>query len=210
MTIIGTLSHEFGHILVAKYYGYQTKLHYGSASFSGGKFSKLNEIFKRNVNEVINHKDFTEKAKFEEIQVSIQSERLLISCGGPFQTILTGTVGFILLLKYRKKDNWKQWLLIYLTLFWTREVFNFLHYFLNSHILGKNSRGDEMKIAKYYDFPEWSIISIFAIIGFIICSYTIFFIVPKSKRNSFILGGFVGGILGFYLWMKQIGPILLP
>lgn len=210
MTIIGTLSHEFGHILVARYYGYETQLHFGSASFKGGKFNELNKIFKRNSIAIINHTNFTERENFEELQSKIKAENLFIRWGGPLQTMLTGSIGFILLLLYRKKDNWIQWVLIYLSLFWTREVFNFIHYIVNTIFLGKNSKGDEMKIAKYYGFPEWSLISLFALIGFIICTYTIFYIVPKEKRNSFILGGSIGGILGFYLWMKQIGPILLP
>ena len=32
-TVIGTLSHEYGHIAVAKYFGYETELHYGSMEF---------------------------------------------------------------------------------------------------------------------------------------------------------------------------------
>ncbi len=32
-TVVGTLSHEYGHIVVAKYLGYETKLHYGSMNY---------------------------------------------------------------------------------------------------------------------------------------------------------------------------------
>ena len=36
-TIVGTQSHELGHILVAKFFGYKTSLNYGSMTYSKGK-----------------------------------------------------------------------------------------------------------------------------------------------------------------------------
>ncbi len=32
-TAIGTVSHEYGHIAVAKFHGYETELHYGSMNY---------------------------------------------------------------------------------------------------------------------------------------------------------------------------------
>ena len=32
-TVIGTVSHEYGHMAVAKYLGYETVLHYGSVNY---------------------------------------------------------------------------------------------------------------------------------------------------------------------------------
>jgi hypothetical protein len=51
-TIIGTLSHELGHIAVAKYFGYETTLDYGSMAYSkdfykDGDVKELEKNFRR-------------------------------------------------------------------------------------------------------------------------------------------------------------------
>ena len=74
-TIIGTLSHEWGHILFAKALGYQTELHFAHM-------------------EVI-----------EEVRVEFHS--FLIFAGGPIQTMLTGTIGYILLRRTNKSKPTK-------------------------------------------------------------------------------------------------------
>lgn len=45
-TIIGTLSHEYGHIFVAQKLGYTTQLHYGSMSWYGGNREETSNIYK--------------------------------------------------------------------------------------------------------------------------------------------------------------------
>lgn len=46
-TIIGTLSHELGHIVPAKILGYQTTLHYGSMEWEGEFLQYSNALYKK-------------------------------------------------------------------------------------------------------------------------------------------------------------------
>ena len=101
MTIIGTLSHEFGHCVVAQYLDYEVVLHYASMNW----FPKSTQIIGKN-------------------------DAFFITLGGPLQTIITGTTGLILLFIFRKSFYSKeklflwQWIMIFITLFWLRQLAN--------------------------------------------------------------------------------------
>jgi hypothetical protein len=43
-TAIGTVSHEYGHISVAKIYGYETSLHYGSMNYYPKGYSEDKDL----------------------------------------------------------------------------------------------------------------------------------------------------------------------
>ena len=182
-TIIGTLSHELGHLFVAKALGYETILHYGSMSWNAD--GPLDE-----------------------------THYFLILCGGTLQTMLTGSIGFALLVQRRhKKRSWGllDYFLTYLVLFWSRPVFNVII----SSVLGfMNSTslfgGDEAKMSLLLDLPEGFFSLLFGTLGVIFCSYTVFILLPKKQRFTFIVSGLYGGLSGYGLWMKTIGPLLLP
>ena len=183
-TIIGTLSHEGGHILVAKALGYQTKLHFASMSWNS-------------------HADFNDRHHF------------MILCGGIFQSMLTGSLGFGLLLYRRfKLLTWNKtdYLLVFLTLFWTRPVFNVII----SITLAFNDLqpfyfgGDESEMAAIVNLPPGFFVLLFGSLGLFFCTYTVFKLIPKYQRFTFIISGFYGGLSGYGLWMKTIGPLLLP
>ena len=95
-TVIGTLSHECGHYIVAEYLGYEARIHY---SFTG-------------IRKSIQH------------QVICSSDSFWITVGGPLQTLLTGTIGLVFLFLLRKsfagaaKLTLMQWVLIFLSLFY--------------------------------------------------------------------------------------------
>ena len=75
---------------------------------------------------------------------------------------------------------------------------------------GKYFGGDEAKISRLLELPEWIIPIVLGVTGSIISYYIIFKIVPIQKRFTFIVSGLIGGISGYILWMKIIGPIVLP
>ena len=122
-TVIGTVSHEYGHILVAKYFGYETTLHYGSMKYDTGDRISHSNVF-------------------------------WITIGGPLQTTLTGLVGLIVIFLRRNHINefglrWIDWLAVFLSLFWLREVFN-LVMSITSEIISPNGSyfgGDEVYIS---------------------------------------------------------------
>ena len=119
-TIIGTVTHEYGHIVVAKSLGYETTLHYGSMnSYPKGYLDDSDVIALENLT-----KDYID-IKYENWPIEIKekaeeyydildkrywneksSDGLFITIGGPLQTILIGTIGLLILI-WRRKTIYK-------------------------------------------------------------------------------------------------------
>ena len=190
-TILGTLSHEFGHYIVAELYGVDAEIHYGYTSFSSDSYSILSKLSER--------------------------QRIFITLGGPLQTLLTGSIGLFLLFKYKKeilslkKLSFKYWSFIFMSLFWLRQVANFviglLFYLLTKKI---TTRSDEVRLSNFFQLPTYFIGLITAIIGLSVALLVIFKFIPKSQRFTFILGSFIGGISGYLIWLESLGEIILP
>lgn len=189
-TALGTVSHEYGHIVVAKFLGYKTTLHFGSMSFDNPRTT------------------------FDLIP---KKHDLLITLGGPIQTMLTGIIGFMYLFWRKRKGQTnnlycKEWVAVFLGLFWLREVFNLL-VSVGSEIIHPNGSyfgGDEKIISKLLNLWPGTFSIIFAMFGLIISTWIIFWCIPKYLRLTFIISGFIGGIIGFLLWMNVLGPIIIP
>jgi len=217
-TIIGTISHEYGHIVVAKYLGYETELHYGSMNYNRSQEEiQFGEIYEKYKFSIQNNEEFPEKARYQKLAKKLYYDNLFIAIGGPFQTILTGTIGLILLLFRRKKIlqngmKFIDWLYVFLSLFWLREVCNLTMSVYSSIVKGQKSYfgGDEKNIALMLDIPQGSVAIPLAIIGLCIALFVIFRVIPKEQRMSFIIGGVLGGVTGFILWLQILGPIILP
>lgn len=143
LTPIGTISHEYGHIVAAKYFGYETSLHYGSMNYypKGYLQDKDLEAYKTLTKDYWDTEyelwpnDIKEKATeyrniFEERYWNEKSNKgLFVTIAGPLQSILTGTIGLIILMVRRKsihRNGLKilDWLAVFLSLFWLRQIFN--------------------------------------------------------------------------------------
>ena len=217
-TIIGTISHEYGHIIVAESLGYETTLRYGSMSYKDSEANdKLFKIFDENRIAIENNLDFDQKTDYENLSNKLKSERFLVTLGGPLQTIITGTIGLIFIFFRRKRIDQNglriiDWLAVFLSLFWLREVFNVAISIGNELIYpnGTYFAGDEKNISEFLHVWNGTVSIILAIIGLAISLYIIFSIIPKNIRITFILSGFIGGIVGFFLWFDYLGPVLLP
>ncbi|WP_115462127.1 hypothetical protein [Winogradskyella aurantiaca] len=230
-TVIGTLSHEYGHIAVAQYLGYETELHYSSMNYYPKGYSEDADVKQMKVL----MKDYRDK-DYEEWPKDVKEKRtyysnviherywegrsidiLLILIGGPLQTMLTGVLG-LLILYWRRASIKRQrlkigdWLAVFLALFWLREVFNLVMSIIqeftspNGYWFG----GDEVRISIHLDIWDGTVPVISGLLGLICASYVVFYVLPKSLRLSFILSGVIGGSLGFYLWMFVLGPQILP
>ncbi len=217
-TIIGTLTHEFGHYAAAKYVGLQPTLHFQSVDSELSENEiELDKILALYQKEIDAKKDFPAKKRFDTIIELERKNDFIHTAAGPIQTMLTGTVGFILLLVYRKnffasqKLNMRQWLLVFLSLFWLREVFN-TSMAICLLIISKENEfyGDEFVLSKHLALPSFTLPIATALIGIIICCVVVFKFIPSAQRKIFLSAGFVGGIIGFVLWMYIVGPILLP
>lgn len=104
-TIIGTVSHEGGHYIIGKYLGHDAKLHYASTSYNGSEKSREYDTFiEKNKDKIQAQEKSPEKDKYLEIVERKRKEILFLILGGPVQTILTGTIGFLILWFKRKKN----------------------------------------------------------------------------------------------------------
>ena len=230
-TIIGTVSHEYGHIAIAKSLGYETTLHYGSMNSYPKGYSNDKDViaFKNLTKDYVDvkydswpkelkdkaqeYKNILEKRYWNEKS----NNDLFITIGGTLQTTLTGTIGLLILI-WRRKIICKKgmrtldWLVVFLSLFWLREVFNLVTS-IGGELISPNENwfgGDELHISQELNLWSGTIPIILATLGIAVAIYVVFKIIPKKIRLTFILSGIIGGIMGFILWMNIIGPKILP
>lgn len=217
-SIIGTVTHEYGHIVVAQSLGYKTTLHYGSMNYDNTALQdRVVNLYHDNKIQIENGIEFEQQSAYEKGRKKLTQDALLVRLGGPLQTMFTGVFGLLLLYWRRKKVNQLKlglvdWLGVFLSLFWLREVFNVVTSIMSEIIRPNGSYfgGDEKRIAELLNIWEGTLSVLLGFIGLLVALVVIFRIVPKQLRLTFILGGLLGGITGFILWMYILGPLLLP
>lgn len=189
-TVVGTLSHEAGHWFVAEVLGMDATINYYSTHFISIGEDRIRYL---------------------------KVENLAILIGGSIQTILVGCFGFVWLWQERfnlfdlKKLRWEDWFFVFLSLFWLRELANFVMWVISYYNKGYfTDRMDEVRIAIMLGFPQSSIISVLAFFSLIISLIVIFKLIPVSQRFTFIISGFIGGVLGYLLWLEWFGKYILP
>ncbi len=202
-TVVGTISHEYGHIAVAKYLGYNTALHYNKMGFS-----KEPSLFSTKV------KDSLSTIEYKKLTSQRKLESYWITWGGPIQTILVGFIGFGVLWIRRNKGlsfGLKDWICVFLTFFLARQILNFGVQLISYLITGEHKKfGDEIQLAMYLDWPIYSIAFSTCLFSILVCCVTVFKFIPKEYRIRFILSGIFGCGIGYFVWMVWLGPILLP
>jgi hypothetical protein len=216
-TVVGTVSHELGHYIPAKYYGFEAKLHYASVSYGKSKESKeIITYYEANKAKIQSAKDSPEKEYFNGLVKNLNRLYFLITLGGPVQTMLTGTIGLLLLWLYRKKLyngnglNLMGWIAVFLAFFWSRQVLNFLMSVPSIFKARKYYRSDEPQISLYLDLPHWAVDMVTAFIGILLLMWVVFYIIPKQHRFTFICAGLVGSFLGWIVWLETLGPRIMP
>lgn len=188
--IVGTLTHECGHYIAARLIGDDRRIHYDY---------------------------FSQTCSHNKIHLKSKYYPMLIRLGGVIQTVVTGTIGLFLLFVFRKsfyhtnKLNMKQWLLIFITLFWSRELMNLTYQITSSIITGAFQRGDEWTISRLlFNQNGWTLPITAGAIAALIISIAIFKFIPLTQRFTFILSGIIGGTLGLLFWLVWIGKYILP
>lgn len=223
-TIVGTQTHELGHVAVAESLGYETTLSYGSMSHNHEGFSEDEDVkaWRKIFANIDSYDDLNDEKKahantiYKKIQAKFPNNpkhSFYITLGGPAQTILTSFLGLFLLAyrKTKKDEGFKfiDWLAVFMSLFILREVFNTVMASRSYILYGTNNfRGDEFGISVYLGLNQWAVPIMTAILGAIIASFVIFMIIPLRYRFTFILAGFLGSISGFILWFEYLGPLL--
>lgn len=217
-TIIGTQTHEWGHYAAAVYLGMKPSLHYQSVDYNEDSMSmEQDKIFVEYEKQIIAKEEFPFKKRYEYLVKKTSNKHFYFTLWGPLQTMITGSIGFLLILFYRKKFLNKvtlsksQWLLIFLSLFWLREAFNTSMAGILFIINGQTEfYGDEFYLSTHLKLHSFSIPIFTAAIGFFICTMVTFKFVPATQRKIFIAAGFVGGTVGYFFWMYFLGPLILP
>lgn len=86
-------------------------------------------------------------------------------------------------------------------------------------LTGKISHtGDEIKLSRYiFRLERDSSVLSLGSIGFItgavaagILAYTVFYVIPRSVRLTFLCAGLTGSMAGWIIWMHILGPAILP
>ena len=216
-TVIGTLSHEFGHYAVAKYFGYNPRIGYAYTIYGGdSKNKRLYEIWNKREFEIDNKKTFPEKAEFEKLHDIYLKEGRLTTLGGPIETLLTSLIGIIFLIIFKKKINSKDslskvnWLTVFTALFILRQSANMFVGFGILLLTSRTPHGDEFGISWMIGLNPWALDIITGVLGLLFLAWIIFRIIPISERFTFILSGIFGGVSGYILWLILLGPIILP
>lgn len=212
--IIGTLSHELSHFAVAKSLGYESVLHYNQNSWFDST-DTLDSIYREYSKEIKEGLTFPKRFEYEIALRKFERDKLLITLGGVLVTIGFGTLAFVLLLfrsNKRLEFSTREWLLVFLSLFWVREVINLILGLIKGIVHQEHGYfvGDELEISKALGLYDGTVPILLGIIGTGICLYTIFKIIPYTDRTTFILSGLIGGTVGIVLWFFLIGPILFP
>ncbi len=219
-TIIGTLSHELGHIAFAKAQGCTTTLHYGSMSFKRGAVPEdIVDLAKRYKREISDGKDFPGKSRWEAVREERQKLSFWVTFGGPFQTILFGTIGFMVLFSRRHtidKDGMaiQDWFWMFLSFFWLRMLYNPVYSFLSgltrADFYPFDGHSDELNLARRLGWWEGSISLSLALMSCTLVVFVIFSIIPKTYRLTLLSSGLTGGLIGAWFWLSWIGPKILP
>lgn len=217
-TIAGTLSHEFGHYVMAKSLGYQPRISYGHCNWEQDEDAKaIDSVFNKYKGDSLPAIDSADIIFLNGIGERQERDDFWIGFGGPAQTMLTGSIGFLMIWWNRKKISesaklsFYQWVLIFLSLFWLRQVAIFGVILLAWLITGElKFGGDEYGLALKSGLPQWSIILPSALTGLAILWYIVFKIIPGRQRLTFLLSGLAGGVFGYYFWLLWIGPKIMP
>jgi len=184
-TIIGTVSHELGHVAIAKILGYDTTLYFDSMSYNFNN----------------------QTPKFHSFLITLGGPAQTMATG----IIGLGILQYRNKKNHPRQLDLLDWFCIFLSLFWLREVFNLIMSLMSEMINpdGSYFSGDEAGLALLLDLPLGTFAILFASIGLLIVLYVIFNKIHKKDRLTFIISGLIGGIIGFILWMNILGPLIM-
>lgn len=179
--ILGTVSHEYGHIAVANYLGYTTKLHFNSMTYA----------------------PFTGHGNIHDFHITLGGV-LLTSLIGTFGVVVLKnkkTPDFLFWVSIFFALFWSR-PVVNLTFKCVSCIFNENN--------GLCFGGDELLLSQFLGLHNGFFSILFAAIGFIVLFYIYFFKIPSNHQIVFAFSGVFGGGISYYLWFNIVGPILLP
>lgn len=220
--IVGTLSHELGHYVVAKSQGLNPQLHYDHVTWKG--VDTANEDYQHWKEKQAEYSDSISKGmafpgseKYYRIDREFQREWIWRKLGGPIQTMLTGFIALMLLFVFQRRfleaeslQFW-QWLLVFLSLFWLRQPFILISAIFTWIYKGHfPNSGDEYFISWYFGLPSLGVNLVTGMAGLIVLGVVVFRFIPSRQRFTFLLSGCMGGVFGAFFWLEWIGSLIIP
>lgn len=186
-TIIGSFLHELGHYTSAILLGHRAVPYISHTIY---KYQLPDEFKDRPLDEI----------NIQLLEQKMNYHSYLMSLGGVLQTVITGLMGFILLIFLgRPKDSsYLGWRIFGLcaTFFLFRSIFIFFDFiFLNK----ENFKSDEVEIGNYLNLPVGLIPSLLGISALLICCISFTFYFPKTLHQPCLLGLGIGGTAGMFL-----------
>lgn len=212
VVIFGTLSHEFGHYIMARLLGYEASFNYAhtiyvdkdNVEFVKNSFNNYNQFIEKEL-------PFPNSEKYYKLKSKYLNDAFLITSSGVLFTVLTGIFGLTLAIFGDKINNSNiTFTGMLFCLFILRQPVNFLFGLYNFYILNKPNNSDEIRLAnslKIHFLTFEILTSIIALILYIKLLNLNLFRHNKTFMTIHIL---IGGTLGFYLWLYVLGPFLLP
>jgi hypothetical protein len=219
-TAIGTVSHEYGHAFVSRMYGLNAEVHFAFTTYPAPKDipgeRQMFRIAREHEAEVRAGHAFPGDTLYYRLEKEAETRTRNVIWGGPAQTMLTGTLGLLLIgSRWRRFRNAArltpgQWLLIFLTLFWLRQPANLITGAGSRIITGETTFfDDESRLAYSYGLPEATILIITTMLAAAVCT-VVYRAIPRAQRGSFLLAFIIGAPLGFVIWLSLLGPVLMP
>ena len=217
--VVGILSHECGHWLAGRYLGFKGQhiaYNYTKYGSPGDNWRIRDSVMDQYHKEMLSSPAMPVKGEYRKLINEREHDYFLLTAGGPLQTMLAGTIGLMLLFIYRRKFaatdalTFSQWLMVFLALFWLREIFDVAVAIIRLCAGHPWMEGDEFKMAEYFHWPAWSIFIATSLTSLLVLWVVDFRFVPAKQRLTFIIAGFTGGLTGAYLWLILLGPKLLP
>ncbi|AMS26700.1 hypothetical protein AEM51_06370 [Bacteroidetes bacterium UKL13-3] len=212
VVILGTLSHEFGHYIMAKHLGYESSLNYAHTIYvdkHNVEFVKYS--FDKYQNYINKGLSFPNSDKYYFLKNKYFRDGFLITLNGILTTIVISIIGLNIAVYSDKNDKRNiTYLGAFFCLFILRQPCNFFIGLLNSLILDKPNHSDEIKLASALHIPSLSLEFITSLLAIFMYHRLMNLKVFKNIKVFVSFHILFGGITGYYLWLYKFGHVLLP
>lgn len=218
--VIGVFSINTCLYVTAKSVGDSTQIKYDGVHYFllENDYNSCDTIAKY-ITQIKAGQDFPGEEKLNKFSKKVIYNNALINLSFLLETMLTGSVAFILLVFYRNSLEMqgelktRYWILIFLALFWLFESFIFVVWLLDYILKGNFVQSIPWRYVAYlFHIPQWLLVTLAGLIGFVVLATIIFRFIPFKQRFTFIISGIIGGGLSIFLcflWLYVIGPCLI-
>ncbi len=209
IVFLGHFINENVRKITAKIYNYEATFANYSLRYNFYN-NEVNDKFLVVRNKYIENGDFSNSFKYDKKWLELvkydNKSYAMIELSGYFFTTIISIVGILLYKSKRNYNynlNYKEWIYIFLSLFFMRNIFIFIF-----DLIIQSRLCNENKFWEYFGFHWFYITSIPILLGMLWLLIIIFKFIPKIERFIFILVSFIGLIISYELISKFMKFIL--